>query len=160
IGGQFKPARAGAVDDVVNPATGEVIGTAPSSAADDVDDAVQAAKAAFPEWAAKTPRERAEALAKVADVIEANLDEIKRVEAENVGKPLSIIDVEMDLTLDNWRFFAASPRFMEGKAANEYMAGYTSFIRRDPLGVVGGIAPWNYPLNMATWKLAPALAAG
>jgi 1-pyrroline dehydrogenase len=160
IGGQFKPARAGAVDDVVNPATGEVIGTAPSSAAADVDDAVQAAKAAFPEWAAKTPRERAETLAKVADVIEANLDEFKRVEAENVGKPLSIIDFEMDLTLDNWRFFAASPRFMEGKAANEYMAGYTSFIRRDPLGVVGGIAPWNYPLNMATWKLAPALAAG
>lgn len=160
IGGQFKPARSGATDTVHNPATGEVLGTAPMSDPSDVDDAVQAAKAAFPEWSAKTPRERAEALSKVADVIEANLDELKRVEAENVGKPLSIIDFEFDLTVDNWRFFAASPRFVEGKAANEYMAGYTSFIRRDPLGVVAGIAPWNYPLNMATWKLAPALAAG
>ena len=160
IGGAFRAARSGATDQVLNPATGEVLGTAPLSDAADVDDAVQAARAAFPEWSAKTPRERAEALSKVADVIEANLDQLKLVEAQNVGKPLSIIDFEFDLTLDNWRFFAASPRFVEGKAANEYMAGYTSFVRRDPLGVVGGIAPWNYPLNMATWKLAPALAAG
>jgi len=160
IGGQWKPARSGATDKIVNPASGEVIGEAPVSDSADVDDAVQAAKAAFPEWSAKTPRERSEVLAKVAGVIEENLDEIKRIECENVGKPVSIIEFEMDLTIDNWRFFAASPRFMEGKAANEYMAGYTSYIRRDPLGVVGGIAPWNYPLNMATWKLAPALAAG
>ena len=160
IGGKFTPARSGAVDKVFNPATGEVLGTSPLSEAADVADAVEAAKSAFPEWSAKTPRERSEILSKVADVIEANLDELKLVEAQNVGKPLSIIDFEFDLTLDNWRFFASSPRFMEGKAANEYMAGYTSFIRRDPLGVVGGIAPWNYPLNMATWKLAPALAAG
>ena len=160
IGGAFKPARSGAVDQVLNPASGEVLGVSPLSEAADVDDAVQAAKAAFPEWSSKTPRERSEVLSKVADVIEANLDQLKLVEATNVGKPLSIIDFEFDLTVDNWRFFAAAPRFLEGKAAGEYMAGYTSFLRRDPLGVVGGIAPWNYPLNMATWKLAPALAAG
>ena len=99
-------------------------------------------------------------MTKVADTIAANIVDLSAIESENVGKPVSIIEFEMDLTVDNWRFFAAAPRFMEGKAAGEYMAGYTSYIRRDPLGVVGGIAPWNYPLNMATWKLGPALAAG
>ncbi len=160
IGGEWKPARSGATDVILNPATGEAIGTAPASDATDIDDAVEAARSAFPAWAATTPRERSEIMTKVADTIAANIDDLSAIESENVGKPVSIIEFEMDLTVDNWRFFAAAPRFMEGKAAGEYMAGYTSYIRRDPLGVVGGIAPWNYPLNMATWKLGPALAAG
>ena len=160
IGGEWKPARSGATDVILNPATGEAIGTAPASDATDIDDAVEAARAAFPGWAATTPRERSEIMTKVADTIAANIVDLSAIESENVGKPVSIIEFEMDLTVDNWRFFAAAPRFMEGKAAGEYMAGYTSYIRRDPLGVVGGIAPWNYPLNMATWKLGPALAAG
>ncbi len=160
IGGNWRPARDGATDSVINPATGASLGTAPSSDASDVDDAVQSAKAAFADWSGKTPRERSEILHKVADAVEENLDELSRIECENVGKPVSIIEFEMDLTLDNWRFFASACRFLEGKAAGEYMEGYTSMIRRDPLGVIGSIAPWNYPLNMATWKLGPALAAG
>lgn len=160
IDGKWQPAHSGATDPVVNPATGATIDEAPSSAALDIDDAVSAAKAAFPAWAALTPRQRSELLHKVADCVEDNVAELSRIECENVGKPVSIIEFEMDLTLDNWRFFASAGRFLEGKAAGEYMQGYTSMIRRDPLGVVGSIAPWNYPLNMATWKLGPALAAG
>jgi 1-pyrroline dehydrogenase len=99
-------------------------------------------------------------LSKVADAIEADLPTLQDLEVRNVGKPLSIIDFEMDLTVDNWRFFAAGARFLEGRAAGEYMEGHTSFLRRDPLGVIASIAPWNYPLNMATWKVGPALAAG
>jgi 1-pyrroline dehydrogenase len=160
IGGQWKQAADGAVDVIVNPATGKAIGEVPSSGAADVDAAVQAAKAAFPAWAATTPRQRSEILGRVADVIAENLDELSRIECENVGKPVSIVEFEMDLTVDNWRFFASAPRFLEGKAAGEYQEGYTSYVRRDPIGVIGSIAPWNYPLNMATWKLGPALAAG
>ena len=160
IGGQWQAARSGATDPVVNPATGATLDEAPSSDAVDVGEAVDAASSAFPAWAALTPRERSERLHKVADCIEDNMAELSRIECENVGKPVSIIEFEMDLTLDNWRFFASAGRFLEGKAAGEYMTGYTSMLRRDPLGVVGSIAPWNYPLNMATWKLGPALAAG
>jgi 1-pyrroline dehydrogenase len=160
IGGEWRDARAGAIDKVINPATGEVIDQVPSSEAADVDDAVRAARDAFPAWSSKTPRERSEALHKLASLIEGDLEELSRIESENVGKPVSIMEFELDLTLDNWKFFAAAGRFLEGKAAGEYMEGYTSMIRRDPLGVVGSICPWNYPLNMATWKVAPALAAG
>ena len=160
IGGNWVTARSGATDAVLNPATGTRIGEVPSSDAADIDAAVQAAKGAFAGWSATTPRERSEILGRVAQVIEDNMAELSRIECENVGKPVGIVEFEMDLTLDNWRFFAAAPRFMEGKAAGEYMEGYTSMVRRDPLGVVGSIAPWNYPLNMATWKLGPALAAG
>jgi len=160
IGNEFRAARAGATDDIVNPATGAVIGTAPASDAADVDDAVQAAAGAFPAWAAKTPRERSELLHALADKVGADIENLSAIESENVGKPVSIMEFEMDLTLDNWRFFAAAGRFLEGRAAGEYMEGYTSMLRREPLGVVGSIAPWNYPLNMATWKVAPALAAG
>ena len=160
IGGEWRPAADGATDEVVNPATGEVIGTVPASGTADVDAAVAAAEAAFPAWAALTPRERSETLHRVADIVEENIDELSRIECENVGKPVGIVEFEMDLTKDNWRFFASACRFLEGKAAGEYLAGYTSMIRRDPLGVVGSITPWNYPLNMATWKLGPALAAG
>lgn len=160
IGGSWTPARDGATDDVVDPATGEVIATAPASGDADVDAAVAAARGAFDEWSAKTPRQRSEVLHAVADAIEANMDELRAIECRNVGKPVSIIEFEMDLTLDNWRFFASAGRFLEGKAAGEYEAGYTSMVRRDPLGVIASIAPWNYPLNMATWKLGPALVTG
>ena len=132
----------------------------PLSTEEDVDAAVKAAAAAFPDWAGRTPRERSEAMFEVADVIEKNLDELRRLEIDNVGKPVSIVDFEFDLTLDNWRFFAGAARHMEGKAAAEYSARSTSFVRRDPIGVVAAITPWNYPLNMATWKLGPALASG
>jgi 1-pyrroline dehydrogenase len=160
IGGAWRPAATGATDEVLNPATGEVIGSVPASDAADVDAAVAAAATAFPAWSALTPRERSETLHRVADIVDANIDELSRIECENVGKPVGIVEFEMDLTKDNWRFFAAACRFLEGKAAGEYMAGYTSMVRRDPLGVVASITPWNYPLNMATWKLGPALAAG
>ena len=160
IGGSWQPSSDGATQEVMNPATGETMATAPVSTTGDVDAAVAAAQDAFPGWANKTPRERSEALFAVADVIEQNLDELRKLEVDNVGKPVSIIDFEFDLTVDNWRFFAGAARHIEGKAAAEYWPGATSYVRRDPLGVVGAIAPWNYPLNMATWKLGPALATG
>jgi len=160
IGGAWQPSSDGATTEVMNPATGEPMATVPLSTVDDIDAAVKAAGSAFPEWADKTPRERSEAIFAVADVIEENLDELMRLEMDNVGKPVSIVDFEFDLTVDNWRFFAGAARHSEGKAAGEYWPGATSFIRRDPIGVIAAIAPWNYPLNMATWKLGPALATG
>ena len=160
IGGAWQPSSDGSTVDVVNPATEEAMATAPVSTTADVDAAVAAASAAFPEWADKTPRERSETLFAVADVIEENLDELRRLEMDNVGKPVSIVDFEFDLTVDNWRFFAGAARHIEGKAAGEYWPGATSFVRRDPIGVIAAIAPWNYPLNMTTWKLGPALATG
>jgi acyl-CoA reductase-like NAD-dependent aldehyde dehydrogenase len=160
IAGRWEAAKDGRTDAIVNPATGEQIIEVPSSEAADVDAAVHAAEAAFEAWSGKAPRQRSEVLHAVADAIEADMPELSRLECENVGKPVSIVEFEMDLTLDNWRFFASAGRFLEGKAAGEYLEGYTSMVRREPLGVVGSIAPWNYPLNMATWKLGPALAAG
>jgi acyl-CoA reductase-like NAD-dependent aldehyde dehydrogenase len=160
IAGRWEAAKDGQTDAIVNPATGEQITEVPTSEAADVDAAVQAAAAAFEAWSGKTPRQRSEVLHAVADAIETDMPELSRLECENVGKPVSIVEFEMDLTLDNWRFFASAGRFLEGKAAGEYLEGYTSMVRREPLGVVGSIAPWNYPLNMATWKLGPALAAG
>jgi 1-pyrroline dehydrogenase len=160
IGGAWKPARSGATDEVLEPATGNRLDEVASSDATDVDDAVGAAGAAFAAWSDTTPRQRFEMLTKVADAIEADLPALSELEIRNVGKPRSIIDFEMDLTVDNWRFFAAGARFLEGRAAGEYLEGHTSFLRRDPIGVIASIAPWNYPLNMATWKVGPALAAG
>ncbi|MEE8330640.1 MAG: aminobutyraldehyde dehydrogenase [Acidimicrobiia bacterium] len=160
IGGSWQPSSDGATQEVMNPATAETMATVPVSTTKDVDAAVAAAADAFPAWADKTPRERSEALFAVADVIEQNLDELRSLEVDNVGKPVSIVDFEFDLTVDNWRFFAGAARHIEGKAAAEYWPGATSYVRREPLGVVGAIAPWNYPLNMATWKLGPALATG
>jgi 1-pyrroline dehydrogenase len=160
IGGKWTPAKSGQTDKVLNPATGEVLAEVPASDAADVEDAVAAAAEAFTEWSGTTPRHRYEVLTKIADAIESDMETIRDLEVRNVGKPLSIIDFELDLTVDNWRFFGAGARFLEGRAAGEYMEGHTSFLRRDPLGVVASIAPWNYPLNMATWKLGPALAAG
>ena len=160
IGGKWIPAASGATDQVINPATGETIDEVAASGAAEVDQAVVAAHEAFPSWAAKTPRERSEALLALAKLIEDNVDELSEIEMRNVGKPKSIISIEMDLSVDNLRFFAGACRNMEGKAAAEYLEGHTSYLRRDPLGVVAGIAPWNYPLNMAVWKFGPAIATG
>ncbi|KAA0233551.1 MAG: Gamma-aminobutyraldehyde dehydrogenase [Acidimicrobiales bacterium] len=160
IGGTFRPAKSGATDPVVNPATGEVIAEVPSSNGDDVDEAVSSAAEAFADWGFTTPRARSEALLKLADAIEGDIGELQRLEVQNVGKPVGMIEFEFDLLVDNIRFFAGAARTMPGSAAGEYLEDHTSMLRRDPLGVVVGIAPWNYPLNMAVWKLGPALAAG
>src|SRR5438067_13069781 len=146
--------------EVLNPATGETIAEVPRSTAEDVDRAVQAAKKALPEWLETTPGERAEMLLKLADAIDDHADELAEIESRNVGKPLGAAKDEMPVCSDNIRFFAGAARVLEGKSAGEYMRGYTSFVRREPLGVVGGITPWNYPLMMAVWKFAPAVAAG
>jgi betaine-aldehyde dehydrogenase/aminobutyraldehyde dehydrogenase len=146
--------------DVLNPATAETIAQVPNMGADEVDAAVEKAKRGFDEWRDATPGERAELLLKLADVIDEHAEELAQIESRNVGKPLSYARDEMPISADNLRFFAGAARVLEGKSAGEYMRGYTSMIRREPLGVVAGIAPWNYPLMMAVWKLGPALAAG
>src|SRR5207253_811822 len=145
---------------VISPATGEVIAEVPRCGAEDVDRAIDAAKAALPRWLDTTPKERSELLHKLADVLEENAEELAQIESRNVGKPLMASRDEMPFSADNLRFFAGAARHLEGKSAGEYIAGYTSIIRREPLGIVGGICPWNYPLMMAIWKMGPALAAG
>jgi 1-pyrroline dehydrogenase len=160
VGGRWVDSASGATTDVLNPATGETIAQAQASTAEDVDRAVEAASTAYAEWSDATPGERAELLLKLADVIDDNAEELAQLESRNVGKPLSYARDELPVASDNLRFFAGAARLLEGKSAGEYMRGYTSMIRREPLGVVGGIAPWNYPLMMAIWKLGPALAAG
>src|ERR671936_610256 len=146
--------------EVLNPATGETIAEVPASTEQDVARAVEAAKKALPEWLETTPAERQELLLKLADLIDENAEELAKLEWVNVGKPILYVQEEMPVSSDNRRYFAGAARVLEGKSAGEYMRGYTSFLRREPIGVVAGIAPWNYPLMMAVWKLAPALAAG
>ena len=160
VGGEWVDAVEGGTMEVLNPATGETIAEVPSGTQADVDRAVEAAKKALPEWLETTPGERAEALLALADAIDENTDELAELESQNVGKPLSYAKDELPVCADNFRFFAGAARLLEGKSAGEYMRGYTSMIRREPVGIVGGIAPWNYPLMMAVWKMAPALAAG
>lgn len=160
VGGEWVDAVEGGTMDVLNPATGEKIAEVPAGTAADVDRAVEAGGRAWPAWFDSTPAERAELLLKLADILDANADELAEIESRNVGKPLSYARDEMPVCSDNLRFFAGAARVLEGRSAGEYMTGYTSMIRREPLGIVGGIAPWNYPLMMAVWKLAPALAAG
>src|SRR5436189_2088980 len=160
IGGEWVDSADGGTMEVLNPATEEVIAEVPSSTAADVDRAVQAAKRALPEWLETTPGERQELLLKLAGAIDEHADELAEIESRNVGKPLAYARDEMPVSSDNIRFFAGVARLLEGKSAGEYMRGYTSFVRREPIGVVGGITPWNYPLMMAVWKFAPALAAG
>jgi 1-pyrroline dehydrogenase len=160
VGGEWVDSASGETMEVLNPATGEAIAEVPRANAEDVDRAVQAAKKALPEWLETTPGERAELLLKLADAIDEHTDELAELESRNVGKPLSYARDEMPVSADNIRFFAGAARVLEGRSAGEYMRGYTSWLRREPIGVVGGIAPWNYPLMMAVWKLAPALAAG
>jgi len=160
IGGEFAAPGAGATEEIRSPATGEVIATAPMSDADDVDAAVKAAARAFEGWAQTVPGERALALLRIADALEERGEELSQVESLNVGKPIVAMRDEIPFLVDNLRFFAGAARCMEGRATGEYMAGYTSMLRREPIGVVGQIAPWNYPLMMAIWKIGPALAAG
>jgi betaine-aldehyde dehydrogenase len=161
IGGEAVAAADGATEDVVNPATGETIAAAPLSGKADVDSAVAAAKKAFGGWATTPPGERARALLRMADLIEERGEEIADLESADAGKPRgAVLEDEVPVMADNLRFFAGAARCMEGRAAGEYMEGHTSFIRREPVGVIGQIAPWNYPLMMAVWKIGPALAAG
>ena len=154
-------AGTGEGEPVLNPATGEQLATAPVSTAEDVDRAVQAARRAFGGWSSTTPAQRSQALLAIADVIEEHGEEIARLEALNAGKPIEAVSAdEIPVMVDNLRFFAGAARCLEGRAAGEYMEGYTSFTRREPVGVIGQVTPWNYPLMMAIWKFAPALAAG
>jgi betaine-aldehyde dehydrogenase len=151
----------GDTEPVLNPATGEELAHAPLSTRADVDRAVGAARRAFEGWSRTTPAERQAALLKLADVIEDNADELADLEARNAGKPLQAFkDDEIPFMADNLRFFAGATRCLEGKSAGEYLEGYTSYVRREPVGVIGQIAPWNYPLMMAVWKFGPALATG
>ncbi len=161
IDGEWVDPADGATEEVLNPATGTPVAEAPLSSAEDVNRAVAAAKTAFETWSVTTPGDRAGMLLKLADAIEANSDELSDLEATTAGKPrAAFADDEIPFMVDNLRFFAGAARCMEGKAAGEYMEAHTSIIRREPVGVVGQITPWNYPLMMAVWKIGPALAAG
>jgi betaine-aldehyde dehydrogenase len=161
IGGDFADAASGRTSPVLNPATGRPMADAAESGPEDVDRAVRAARGAFDGWSTATPATRATALLRLADLVEEHGDELAELESANAGKPLQAFkDDELPFLADNLRFFAGAARCLEGKAAGEYVEGYTSFVRREAVGVVGQIAPWNYPLMMAVWKIAPALAAG
>jgi betaine-aldehyde dehydrogenase len=161
IDGEFVDAADGATEEVTNPANGEAIAEMPLSTEEDVNRAVAAAKRAFGEWSVTPPGERATALLKLADSIEEHADELSDLEAADAGKPRAAFhDDEIPFMCDNLRFFAGAARLPEGQAAGEYIAGHTSIIRREPVGPVGQITPWNYPLMMAIWKIGPALAAG
>jgi len=162
IGGKWVPGTGHDYQEVINPATGKVIAQVPKGTAEDVNLAVRAARDAFDDvWYDTTPRDRSEMLLKLADVVMLHAEELARIESENVGKPLApTLSEELPPIADCFRFFAGAARLLEGRATGEYMKGFTSMLRREPLGVVGSIAPWNYPLMMAAWKLGPALAAG
>jgi betaine-aldehyde dehydrogenase len=161
INGESVPAADGRTLDVVNPATGQVYLTSPLSGAEDIDRAYRAAAAAFETWRDTTPAQRQVALLKFADAIESRAEEIIAVESENTGKPIAMTrSEEIPPMVDQIRFFAGAARVLEGKSAGEYMPGHTSYVRREPVGVCGQVAPWNYPMMMAVWKFAPALAAG
>ena len=151
----------GQAEDILNPFTGESIVQVPEAAPDQVDEAVAAARRAFECWSRTTPAERSAALLALADLIERHADEFAALEALNCGKPRHLVAAEeVPAVVDVIRYFAGAARCMQGSAAGEYLEGYTSMVRRDPVGVVGSIAPWNYPLMMAAWKFSPALAAG
>jgi 1-pyrroline dehydrogenase len=162
IGGEWVDGSGSETQPILNPATGETIAEVPKGTVEDVDRAVTAARKAYEEgWLDTTPAERSRVLLKLADVVEEHGEELSRIESENVGKPYATtLAEEIPPMVDNLRFFAAGARLMEGRATGEYMKGYTSMLRREPVGVVGSIAPWNYPLMMAIWKFGPALAAG
>ncbi|HEV3096806.1 MAG TPA: gamma-aminobutyraldehyde dehydrogenase [Candidatus Dormibacteraeota bacterium] len=161
IGGEWVAGSGNESQQIINPATGETIAEVPKGTQADVDRAVQAARKAYVEWFETTPRERSELLLKLAEAVNADGEELANLESANVGKPRALfLSDELPPCVDHLRFFAGAARLLEGRAAGEYMRGYTSMIRREPIGVVGSIAPWNYPLMMAIWKVAPALAAG
>jgi len=161
IGGQWVAGSGSEGQAVINPATGETIAEVPKGTEADVDRAVKAARAAYVEWFETVPKERSEMLLKLAEAVAADGEELANIESANVGKPRALfLSDELPPCVDHLRFFAGAARLLDGKAAGEYMRGYTSMIRREPVGVVGSIAPWNYPLMMAIWKVGPALAAG
>jgi len=162
IGGEWVNSTSGQTGSITSPATGEVLAEVQEGSADDVDRAVAAARGAFDEtWSDSTPGERQAALLKMADIVEEHGEELGRLESINVGKPFAVtMSDEIPVIADQFRFFAGGARFLEGRATGEYMKGFTSMIRREPIGIAGLIAPWNYPLYMAAWKMGPALAAG
>ena len=161
VGGASVAATDGRTTDLVNPTTGEVYATAPLSSDADVDRAYVAAAEAFDSWRDSTPSERQKAMLGIADLLEKHADELVALESENTGKPLALtMSEEIPPMIDQIRFFAGAARLLEGRAAGEYMAGHTSMIRREPIGVIGQVTPWNYPMMMAVWKFAPAIAAG
>ena len=160
INGKAVAAKSGKTLSVEDPSTRAKIATVPHSGKEDINAAVAAARAAFPSWSSTTPGERSLALLKLADALESQKRKFVVAESQNAGKPISAVGVEVDAVVDNLRYFAGAARTMEGKAVAEYLPGRTSMIRRDPVGVIASIAPWNYPLLMAGWKIGPALATG
>ncbi|MFC5788276.1 aldehyde dehydrogenase family protein [Agromyces tardus] len=161
IGGEYVEARGDATIDLVDPATEEVYATSPVSDGGDIDAAYAAASDAFETWGETTPAERQLALFRIADAMEARAEEFADLESQDTGKPrATLVADEILQSVDQLRFFAGAARNLEGRSAAEYLAGHTSFVRREPIGVIGQVTPWNYPLNMAVWKIAPAIAAG
>ena len=161
VNGEYVDAETAAVTDIVDPSTGSVVATAPISGPIDVDRAYAAADAAFATWGQTTPSERQQALLRFADAIERRAADFITLESENTGKVNALTaSEEIPPMLDQLRFFAGAARVLEGRAAGEYLAGHTSWVRREPIGVVGQVTPWNYPMMMAAWKIGPALAAG
>jgi betaine-aldehyde dehydrogenase len=161
VNGKSVESTSGETTTLVNPATGQPFATAPKSNAADIDAAFKAASDAFVDWRDSTPSQRQRALLKIADAIEARAEEVIAIECENTGKPISLTtSEEVPPMVDQIRFFAGAARNLEGKSAGEYMPGMTSMIRREPVGVIGQVTPWNYPMMMAVWKWAPAIAAG
>ncbi|MCW2504541.1 MAG: putative aldehyde dehydrogenase [Actinomycetia bacterium] len=161
VGGSFVPAASGRTSDLVDPSTEEVFGTAPVSGPEDVEAAMTAAARAFTSWRDTTPSERQRALLRIADALEDRAGELVDAECQNTGKPRQLtLDEEIPPMTDQVRFFAGAARVLEGRAAGEYLAGHTSMVRREPVGVCAQVTPWNYPMMMAVWKWAPAIAAG
>jgi betaine-aldehyde dehydrogenase len=161
VGGEYVDASNGRTYDLVNPATGQTFAQAPISEQEDIDRAFDAAQRAFETWRETTPSERQMALLRIADAIEDRAEELVRAESENTGKPFGLtMEEEIPAGVDQIRFFAGAARCLEGKSAGEYLAGMTSYVRREPVGVIGQVTPWNYPMMMAIWKFAPAIAAG
>jgi betaine-aldehyde dehydrogenase len=161
VGGASRDAEDGPLAQLVDPSTGEAFAEAPVSGRADVDRALRVAAEAFSSWRRTTPSERSLALFRIADALEARAEDFVRAESENTGKPFQLtMEEEIPPMVDQIRFFAGAARHLQGLAGSEYMAGHTSFIRREPIGVCGAVTPWNYPMMMAVWKFAPALAAG
>ena len=161
VGGEYVEPSDGGYADLVDPSTGEVFAAAPVSGPADVDRAMRAAADAFPGWRDATPSDRQKALLKLADAIEARAAELIDIESQNTGKPKALTaSEEVPPAVDQVRFFAGAARLLEGRSAGQYMSGFESYIRREPIGVVGQVTPWNYPFMMAIWKFAPAIAAG
>jgi 1-pyrroline dehydrogenase len=160
VGGKWVDSADGRTTSIINPATGEQLAEVACCTPDQADQTVELAAQALPAWLKKMPRERAELLLELAAILDQNSEELAQIESRNVGKPIALAREEMGLSADHLRFFAGAARLLEGRSAGEYLSGYTSMIRREPIGIAVGICPWNYPLNMAVWKMGPALAAG